>query len=130
MVTSGGGSSRQPFRLGRGNKGGGADLMGQEERSRWHFVSPAHERGRVADGKLWHGGMVGQAAAVSGGWRSRTTPGWAGLGLVSVGMKEKQSGLSKDFAQFVNTLQKNGFQIYFKVLDLKYQRFQTLSNQI
>jgi hypothetical protein len=90
--------------------------MGQEERSWRHFVSPAHERGREADGELWHGGVVGQAAAASGGWRSRTTPGWAGLGpqgqrlgLVLVGMKEKQSGLSKNLAQFVNTLQKNGF---------------------
>jgi hypothetical protein len=111
--------------------------MGEEERSQRHFISPAHERGRATDGELWHGSMVGQAAAASGGWRSRMTPGWAGLGpqgqrlgLVSVGMKEQQSGLSKDLARFVNTLQKNGFRIYFKVLDLKYQRFQTLSNQI
>jgi hypothetical protein len=70
--------------------------MGEEERSRWHFVSPAHERGRVADDELCHNDVVGQAAEASGGWRSRTTPGWADLGpqgqrlgLVSMGMKEK-----------------------------------------
>jgi hypothetical protein len=97
MVTDNGGSSRRPFRLGRGNEGGGADFMGEEERSRWHFVSPAHERGRAADVELWHDGVVGQAAVASGGWRSRMTLGWAGLGLqgqrlvlVSVGMKENR----------------------------------------
>jgi hypothetical protein len=105
MLTGGGGSSRRPFQQGRGNEGGGADLMGEEERSRWHFISPAHERGRAADGELWHNGVVGQAAAASGSWRSRMTLGWSGLGLqghrlglVSVGMKEKRSGLSKDLA--------------------------------
>jgi hypothetical protein len=60
--------------------------------------------------------VVGQAATTSSGWRLTTTLGWVGLGqkgqrlgLVSVGMKEKQSELSKDLARFVNTLQKNGF---------------------
>jgi hypothetical protein len=58
-------------------------------------------------------------------WAARPET-WAGFS----GNEGKQSGLSKDLARFVNTLQKNGFRIYFKVLDLKYQRFQTLSNQI
>jgi hypothetical protein len=73
IVTDSGGSSRQPFRLGRQNKGGNTDLIGEEERSRRHFVSPTHERGRAADGELWHDGVVGQKAAASGGWRSRMT---------------------------------------------------------
>jgi hypothetical protein len=44
------------------------------------------------------------------------------LGLVSVEMKEKRSGLSKDLGRIVNRLQKNAFQNYSRFLDSN-QRF-------
>jgi hypothetical protein len=80
MVTDGGGSSRRPFRLGRGNERGAADLMGEEERSRRHFVSPTHERGRATDSELWHVGAPGEAAAIPSDQGGRKAPGWAGDG--------------------------------------------------
>jgi hypothetical protein len=83
MVTGGDGSSRRPFRVGRGNERGGANLTGEEERSWRHFVSPARERGRAADGELWHGrgGAPGEVAVIPSDQGGRKAPGWAGDGL-------------------------------------------------
>jgi hypothetical protein len=44
------------------------------------------------------------------------------LGLISVEMKGKRSGLSKDLGRNVNRLQKNAFQNYSRFLDSN-QRF-------
>jgi hypothetical protein len=50
MVTGGGGSSRRPFWLGRGNEGGGAHWWGEMKATGCRFDSATHMRRRVSVG--------------------------------------------------------------------------------
>jgi hypothetical protein len=55
--------------------------MEEEERSRRHFVSPTHERGRATDSELWHDDDApGEAAAIPKDQGGRKAPGWASDG--------------------------------------------------
>jgi hypothetical protein len=65
MVTGGGGSSRRPFQLGRGNEGGGAKWRGEMKATRYRFDSATRTRRRVIVGSARHG-SAGRGGGGSG----------------------------------------------------------------
>jgi hypothetical protein len=82
MVTGGGGSSRRPFWLGRGNKGGDTEWWGEMKETGCRFDSATHAWRRVTVGGARRGG----AGWGGGGSGVVWGKGWPPGGLVGLKM--------------------------------------------
>jgi hypothetical protein len=82
MVTGGGGSSRRPFQLGRGNEGGGAEWWREMKATECRFDSATRVWRRVTVGGARRGGAGGGGGG-SGVVRGR---GWPPGGLAGLKM--------------------------------------------